>query len=66
LNVLVKIFGAFTFLKEKKAILKISTAKRTFYSTKLQLATKPLKSNEARTKGIMVIVKTSTAKQIFQ
>lgn len=35
MNVLVKISGVFTLLKEKKAILKISTAKRIFYSTKL-------------------------------
>jgi len=35
LDVLVKIIGVFTLLKEKKVILKISTAKRIFYSTKL-------------------------------
>jgi len=65
LNVLVNIFEVFTLLKEKKAILKISTAKRIFCSTKLQLAMMPLKSNEARMKEIKVIVKISTAKQIF-
>ncbi len=60
------IIGAFTFLKEIKALVKISTAKRIFNSTKLQLAMMPLKSKEERMKEIKVIVKISTAKQIFQ